>query len=370
MRLMFAARAIDRMAGGVERMIIALMNAMVDRGHQVALFTWDQAGAEAFYPMSPAISWHRLDMGDPDLRAGPGLMLRRAGAIRAVVRQHRPQAIVCFQHGPFLALRLYTLNLGIPLVVAERNAPTRFDHSREGRHRSLIFQTLRLARRIAVQLESYRELYPAFLHDRIVAIPNPVFPVAARARPDQPGADGRYHLLSVGRLGYQKNYQVLLRAFALVAPRFPGWCLTIVGEGEDRQALERLVRQYDLADRVSLPGVSADIAARYTAAQAFCLPSRWEGFPNALAEAMAHGLPSVGYAGCAGVRDLIVDGRTGLLAPGNDDGASLAEALASVMGDPAQRATMGAAASRSVSAFAPDKIFDMWQQLFAEAARR
>ena len=370
MRLMFAARMIDHMAGGVERMIITIMNAMVARGHEVDLFTWDLRGAEAFYPMAPDITWHRLDMGSPSVKASKKLMWGRARTIRSLVCQRRPQVIVSFQDGPFLALRAYTLGLGIPVVAAERNAPTRFDHTSAGRHQRLIFQGLRSAARIAIQCESYRALYPAFLRERIACVPNPVLPAVWRARPDTPNPDGRFRLLSVGRLCYQKNYSMLVEAFAQLAPAFPDWDLVIVGDGEDRARLESLVTERGLERRVTLPGVSASIAKWYASAQLFCLPSRWEGFPNALAEALAHGLSAVGFAGCAGVRDLIVDGSNGLLADGNGDAASLTVALTTLMGDPALRASMGLMAVDSVRQFDPPTIFSRWEQILSEAAHR
>jgi GalNAc-alpha-(1->4)-GalNAc-alpha-(1->3)-diNAcBac-PP-undecaprenol alpha-1,4-N-acetyl-D-galactosaminyltransferase len=365
---MFAARMIDRMAGGVERMIITIMNAMVARGHEVDLFTWDLRGAEAFYPIAPNITWHQLDMGSPSIKASTKLMWGRARAVRDLVRQRRPQVLICFQDGPFFAMRAYTLGLGIPVLAAERNAPSRFDHTSAGRHRRLCFQGLRFAARIAIQCESYRSLYPAFLRDRIACIPNPVQPAVLHAQPETCNPGGRFRLLSVGRLGYQKNYGVLIEAFAQLAPAFPDWDLLILGDGEDRAWLESLVAERGLERRVMLPGVSTSVAKWYASTQLFCLPSLWEGFPNALAEAFAHGLPAVGFADCAGVRDLIVHGSNGLLADGNGDVASLTGALALLMSDSALRASMSPAAVDSVRQFNPQNIFSRWEQLFSEIA--
>ena len=68
-----------------------------------------------------------------------------------------------------------------------------------------------------------------------------------------------------------------------------------------------------------MEGAVTDVAAEYAAADLFCLPSRWEGFPNTVAEALAHGLPAVAYEGCAGTGDLVEPGENGLLAAGNGD---------------------------------------------------
>lgn len=346
-------------------MIITIMNEMAARGHEASLFSWDRANAEAFYPIADGVSWHRLDMGDPGRKAGVRMVAARAVAVRRLVRETEPDIITCFQGGPFRAMQLFTLGLGIPLVAAERTAPTLYEHAGSARAKFIEHQAFRFAKRITIQFERYRDLYPAHLRRRMVAIPNPVAPAVAHANPEAPGPDGRYRLLSVGRLSYQKNYEVLLSAFAELAPRFPDWDLRVVGEGEDRMALEaKLATMPTLRDRVDMPGATTNVSAEYAAAQLFCLPARWEGFPNALAEGLAHGLPSVGFSGCAGVPDLITDGVTGGLAAGNNDAASLAGALAPLMEDHAERARMGRAAVQSVVPYKPEAIFDLWEQMF------
>jgi len=367
MKLLFVARAIDRMAGGVERMVISIMSAMAERGHDVCLFSWDKAGATSFYPIASNLAWRRLDMGDPLSRASLRQITARLPVVREFVRSLRPDVIVCFQGGPFRAMGLYTAGLGIPLVAAERAAPTVYDHANSRWRRFIEHQALRFAKRITVQFDRYRDLYPAHLRRRMVTIPNPVPEARLLAKPDLGAGGGRYRLLSVGRLSYQKNYRALIDAFAMLAPRFPDWDLRIVGEGEDRDALgARLSQLPGAAGRIALPGATADVDREYAAAHLFCLPSRWEGFPNALAEALAHGLPAVGFDGCTGVSDLIDAGRTGGLAAGNGDAAALAEALAPLMADAGQRVRLGRAAVVSVAGYRPQATFDLWEEMLRE----
>ena len=353
------------MVGGVQRAITTVMNGMVARGHDVDLLTWDQADAEAFFPISADIRWHRLDLGDTANRASMRVRLRRARAVRKVIRESRPQLIIGFRGAQFLVVRLYSLGLGVPAIAAERSSPSRFEHMRGGsRWRLIEFNGMRLAKRIVIQLESYRSQYPAFLRHKLVVIPNPVFPAAHHATPDRPDSQGRFRILSVGRLSYQKNYESLIRAFGRISERFPSWDLVILGEGEQRPELERLGRRTGLAGRVRLPGAKADVSQWYRDAHLFCLSSRHEGFPNALAEAQAHGLPAVGFAGCTGVNELIEDGKTGLLVQGNGDVQGLSKALASLMSRHAERAEMGASGRKAMEAFSPDTVMDAWERLF------
>jgi glycosyltransferase involved in cell wall biosynthesis len=362
MRLLFVARSIDRMAGGVERMVISIMNAMIARGHEVSLFTWDMSEAISFYPMAPGIRWFRLNMGEPQIKAGFRLVLARLSIVRRMVKEFKPDVIVCFQGGSFLAMQLYTAGLKIPLIAAERTAPTLYDHAGTPRQRFIEHQMFRFATRIAVQFERYFDYYPSYLRSLLVTIPNPVAEADVKAQPAVPNENGRWLLLSVGRLGYQKNYSVLIEAFASIATRFRDWDLRIVGSGEERPALEALIAaRSDIANRVSLPGVTTDIHKEYVAAHLFCLPSRWEGFPNALAEALAHGVPAVGFANCAGVADLVRADLNGILAPGNGDPKALAGALAAVMADPALRARLGVGAVESVASYRPDDMVNLWE---------
>ena len=367
MKLLLVCRAFNNVAGGVERMGTALMNEMCRRGHEVSLLTWDRSEAEAFYKFDERIAWHCLDIGDYMKKAGWGLRLKRARWVRRFVKKLKPDVILAFQHGTFLSTRLFTYGLGIPTIAAERNAPSRFEHLQAGRYRNLIFQTFRLAQRITIQCESYRNEYPAYLRSRIVTIPNPVFPAQSHARPQ--GEPGKQKiLLSAGRLDDQKNYFVLIRTFAGLCKEFPEWRLIIAGEGEDRQQLEAIIAEHGLSDKVNLIGAVTDVASLYCESHLFCLPSRWEGFPNALAEALSHGLPGVGFAGCAGVRDLIQAGENGLLAEGNGNMESLAGCLRTLMADDEKRVRMGEAGIRSMKAYNPEQIFDTWEKFLKETA--
>jgi glycosyltransferase involved in cell wall biosynthesis len=369
MKILFVSRLFEGVSGGVERMAIVMMNELASRGHEVELLSWDRRGATTHYPLAPAIRWHQLDMGDANARAGWGLRLRRQWAIRRLLERSRPDAVIAFQHGPFLTVATAALGLRIPLVAAERNAPQRFDHLKAGKRRSLIFQTFRLATLITVQMEEYVAGYPGYLRSRIVSIPNPVQPASRLASPcGKPGQEMR--LLTVGRLSYQKNQTVLIEAFAILASRFPEWRLVLVGTGEDEARLRALVARLGLADRVEFTGAVKDVESQYARSHAFCLSSRWEGFPNALAEAMAHGLPVVGYAGCAGTGHLIRHGETGLLAAGNGAVDALATTLAVVLEDAGLRERMGRAAAAAMALYSPAAVFDRWEGLFRAAAGR
>ena len=366
-RILIVTRMLHDVAGGVERSAITLLNRFAAQGHEVALLTWDQADAVPYYELSRQVAWHRLDMGDPMRRAGFRLRLRRLARIRQRIhRAIQSDVVIAFQHGPFLTVALALLGTGRAVIAAERNAPDRLDHLRAGRRRWLLFQSFRLADRITVQFEQYRRSYPAYLRKRIRVVPNVVDPPAGHADPR--GRDHRRVLLSVGRIAYQKNPHCLVRAFAEIAGAHPDWVLRLVGSGEDRTEIDQLISDLNLGGRVELPGTTRDVGREYRNAQLFALASRWEGFPNAIAEALAHGLPVVGFEGCAGVGQLVETGRTGLLAAGNGDHSTLAHALDRLMGDPELRVRYGEAARAVVAHYSPAEVVACWERVAGELA--
>lgn len=356
------------MAGGVERMASALMNEMTARGHTVSLMSLDHLDAISFYPLDKNISWHKINVGNPARKATIGEMIKRALRVRSIVREVDPDIIIGFQDGPYLSTRVYTLGMSYPIILAERNAPSRYHFIKSGKHRHFIFQTYRFAKRITIQCESYRNDYPAYLHSKIVTIPNPVFPVDPLLIHPKP-SKGRKILLSVGRLEFQKNYSVLLHAFAQIAAKAPEWDLRIIGEGSERKTLENLARDLGIENRIQMPGTKTQLAEEYTQASLFCLPSRWEGFPNSLAEALSYGVPAVGFATCAGVNDLIQHKKNGILAQGNENPTSLAQAFETLLNDPQTLQNMGKFAFESVKVYKPEHIYDLWETFFEEAIR-
>jgi len=365
MKLLFSARAIDNMAGGVERMIIALMNAMVERGHDVQLLTFDKSNSKSFYKMSEKIEWHMLNLGDTSRKATNIMRLKRVMKTRDIIKTFSPDVIIGFQDGPFMALRASTIGLGFPVIAAERNAPTRFDHTSSSKKKKMLtFNAFRFAKAVTVQFEAYRDLYPPYLHKKIRHIPNPVSKAPDLAEPSKANQDGRYQLLSVGRLSYQKNYGSLIKAFSKLAHKFPDWDLVIYGDGEEKEELLELINDKELGNRIRLPGKTKTPSSAYCSSNLFCMPSRWEGFPNAVAESLSHGLPVVGFKGCAGVSHLIDDGKYGYLAEGNGNFETLSLELEKLMSDASLRDNMGKNGYEAMQQFRPEKVMDQWEQLF------
>lgn len=355
------------MAGGLEKQASFIMNEMVRRGHEVHLLTWDEKDAVSFYPLSRSIQWTKMGIGDYHKKAGLLVRLRRLRFIRKFVQNENPDVAIGFQYGAFLTTKTACLGLQLPLIQAERNSVSLMNHTSTGKKKTRIFQSMRLANRITVQFSSYIVDYPSYLRSKIEVIPNPVFPASTYAKPCK-SDNGQFFLLAVGRLSYQKNFEALIESFYNLAREYPDWRLVIAGEGENRSNIERLIHNRNLSNRVSLLGAIKHMPELYTSCHLLCLPSRWEGFPNVIAEGLAHGLPCIGYSDCAGMGNLIVDGQTGMLAQGNGNIETLTISLKVLMNDHQLRERMGRNAIDSMKKYESKKIFDKWERLFEEMA--
>jgi glycosyltransferase involved in cell wall biosynthesis len=169
-------------------------------------------------------------------------------------------------------------------------------------------------------------------------------------------------VVTVGRLTYQKGFDLLLGTFRIVADRHPDWSLHIYGSGDWHDRLAGQIHQSGLDGTVTLKGFSRSLPHELAGASIFAMSSRYEGFSLALVEAMAVGLPPVAFACPQGPIEIIDDGVDGLLVPPQDTNA-LASAICSLIENPGLRAELAAAARRSVQRYAPGAVDARWEQL-------
>jgi glycosyltransferase involved in cell wall biosynthesis len=351
--------------GGAERMMARLVSYLADR-HEIMLMTWEAPGVLPFYPVPPGVKLLRADLFGTRGRSRLGGIAGRVAAVRRQIRSFRPSVVLSFMDAMNIVALVASFGLHIPVVVSERDDPRHHDI---GCFKTIMRRLLYpRSRCLVVQTKRIADYFSSQLGNKISVVANPVVIPDAMARPKQPGADGRFRIVAAGRLTYQKAFDGLIEAFAALTTRFPHWDLIIFGEGEDRESLEQGIRDRQLEGRVRLPGVQGNLADELAAAHIMAFPSRYEGFPNVLAEGLAAGLPAVGYAEVSGVEDLILDGVTGLLVSPPQDRSAFAQALAQLMADANLREKMGAAARRHVVQWAPDRILPLWEEVLTNAA--
>jgi glycosyltransferase involved in cell wall biosynthesis len=317
--------------GGAERVFVTLANAFERRGLPVDLVVATRTGS-----LSREVA--------------PGVNLVVLGGSRAIaslaplvryLRRTRPAAILSTMIDMNLLVMAATLLVRPPVVVL-RETTTASVHAREGGGlTNAVMAGLRRwayrradhvvspSRGVADDLERIYRIGASM----IVMIPNPVDIEQLRrlaGDPDRPVAfvDSSAPLIvAVGRLSQEKDYPTLIAAFARVRRGSPARLL-ILGEGDERPALERLVDQLGLRDEVRMPGFLDNPFAYMSDASVFVLSSRYEGLPNSLLQAVAVGVPVVATDCPSGPREILEDGRWGRLVPVGD-----VEGMAAAIGD-------------------------------------
>jgi glycosyltransferase involved in cell wall biosynthesis len=352
--------------GGAER-TMSYLAAHWAQHHVVSLLTLESPDTPSFYPLPQSV--RHIRMGKLGGRGTERLwrVLSRPELMRRQVRHLAPDVVISFMDTMNITVLIGCLGLGIPIVVSERNDPSlhRIGLAKE-MARDRIYP---LARFLVVQTRRIASYFSPSLRPKMRIIANPIPTAPMPARPDIPNAEGRKRIIGVGRLAAHKGFDRLIDAFALIAGDRPDWDLVLIGEGPERPALEGRIRRCGLEGRTRLTGVVTDVSRELAASHLMAFPSRYEGFPNALAEGLAAGLPAIAHAGVSGVEELIVDGKTGLLVDPRQGSGPLAAALSALMDDTRRRRELGDAARNHVVQWAPNHIFGLWEAVLAEAVR-
>lgn len=354
MRVAFVLAALD--AGGAERVVDLLSRAVLARGWEVTVITFDRPTDRIFHRYEERVRFRRLAL--PNAARGPArllLMIRRVRALRQLLRAERFDVAVSFLTKINVLALLARIGTTTPMIVSERNNPLR--QRSNAVWRILLDRLYPTAAAIVMQTEGSKRCLPPEQRARALVIPNPVPAPPAQSRSPAPPT-----IVAVGRLNEQKGFDLLLSAFAAIAGELPDWRLMIFGEGPERAALASRIDRLGLAGRASLPGLSTAPAGWIAACDIFVSSSRYEGFPNALAEAMRAGLPAVAFDCDFGPADLITDDVDGLLVP-PENVPALAAALLRLATDKALCDRLGASAAAGTARFDSLHIDGAWIDL-------
>lgn len=358
MKILFLVSSMH--GGGAERVAATLANAWVRRGDEVTLVSCYSGRGRCDQQLDPQVRLWWL----ADRMRGPRWLrpLTKLRALRQLVREVQPDRVLSFLTNVNVMVLLATRGLRVPVVVSERTDPLYGAGDLEGSLRLLRRLTYRWAHRVVVQTQQS----VAHLHAvasgvaRVAVIPNPLPDGMPAVRAHEP--DGaRLALAALGRFDPVKQFDRLIEVFAALAPDFPRWDLWIWGDGPQRAVCQQRVQALGMGERIHLPGFSRTPWEDLGRVQGFVLNSRVEGFPNALLEAMALGLPCVATDCPCGPADLTRQGQDGHLVALGDE-AALATALRELMqASPQARERQGRAAAESVrSRYGLPTIMQCW----------
>lgn len=308
--------------GGVEKMVLNLIRALDALGVSVDLLAIRASGIEGV-TLPPSVRLVDLGVGHTSLAVLPlALYLRRHRpvavlaakdrAIRAMVRARALARVDCRVVG----------RLGTNLSAALAHKPRWMQRLRLDPMRSIYRKVDHVVCVSAGVLADTHAITGLDAH-RLSVIRNPVvtpeLESLARQRPAHPWYEdgGVPVVIGVGRLTAQKDFATLIRAFAILTQKMDAR-LVILGEGREREDLQRLVADSGLSAKVSLPGFDSNPYPWIAHARLFALSSAWEGSPNVLTEAMALGVACVATDCPSGPREILDHGRLGELVPVGD----------------------------------------------------
>lgn len=368
LNIVFAIKALGNQGGGAERVLVEVASGLARRGHTVTLISSDPEGQASYYRLDETVKRINLGIGNVTGKSSLSDVVRRMASFRRAVTGVRPDVVVAFMHSTYLPAGISLIGTGIPMIASEHISPEHYQSRRL--ERMLLQLTPLLAAKITVVTHQILLSFGWWLRRRMTVVSNPVSVTAGKRSPELDADPERPRiLLSVGRLAPQKNQQCLIAAFAKVSRDFPSWKLRILGEGELRGALEAQVRELGLTDKVEMPGAVSDVGREYRRADLFVLPSTYESFGLATAEALLHGLPAVGFADCPGTNTLIRNNENGMLVDGANRTEALAAAVGELMANPQELQRLAGASTEWLeSLFDINSVLDCWERLIQDVA--
>lgn len=369
-RIMIYCPAVTRIRGGAERIAVRLANYLQGRSYEVLVFSSGHpSGSEVpVYEVSPGVIVRNVNVKD-------------AHDVEKLVRAFSPDAALILASGPAtLNVSLALLRSEVPYMMSERASPIEsLNNYWKNFTAEDYFSAYDAASIISVQFGSFRTAFPENMQSKIIVLPNPIeIPETARSPRENT-------IICVGRIWFeQKRQDVLLEAFAKVAKEFPEWKVKFYGTsyGDNGETLRQRAQELNLRDRVEIHDSTPNISDEMKRAKITVMPSAFEGFPNALAEALALGIPAIGFKSCPGVNELIEDEANGLLVPDDDllsiltssrrDRAKqfansqlsdrLSQALRRMMADESFRNSASEMAAQRIKVFEDSKVLQTWKE--------
>lgn len=312
--------------GGVERVALGLATEWQQAGHQVTVVL-GRSGSTSLCSAPPLDYW-QIPTRLPTASWETPWMVH---CLFSYLLRHRSDVLFCPGNTYAIVAAAMKLLLGEhapPVVLKVSNALHRPDMPpiiQRGYANWLRIQGALFDRLVGLSEPMQREICDTTLAspDRVSVIANPVITRKRLSRlakvERRPASVWQTRYLAAGRLVPQKNFSMLLRAFARAAR--PHDTLTIVGEGPERDSLERLAENLGIATQIQFPGHLPSIDPLIEEADVFVLSSDYEGLPGVVVEAMAAGLPILATDCCVSMSCLLDQGRTGIVVERGDEHA-------------------------------------------------
>lgn len=298
--------------GGAERVVSVWASALAEKGYPVSVIVYARVGNE--YPIDARVNVHPIASSTEACNAMS--MVKRLQLFRNALKKLKPSVIISFLPVIQVYISLAAIGLRIPRIETIRNNPWKIDLMKT-KFAKLWLRCFRGCRALILQSEDQRPFFHPSVQKKAVVIPNPINSLYIENQKAEYNATS-HKIVAAGRLSAQKNYKTMIDAIKIVAQEYDDVSLDIYGIGEQEEYLRSYVKDQNLEGVVSFMGRSNELYRIYQSADVYVMSSDYEGMPNALAEAMAIGLPCISTDCKTGPRDLIDDGENGYLIPCGD----------------------------------------------------
>lgn len=357
--------------GGAERVAVDLSAYWQRLGYRVSLVTQMPSNTD-IYTVPEGVERHVMGTARD---SGGGLQgaianWRRVRRLRKLIKKLKPDCVLGMMTTASVLAVMAAKGLGCRVIVSEHTHPP-IQKLPESWQKMRRWAYPRAHAVVALTQGTARWLRDHVPGSRVVVIPNAVRWPLQEQEPVVPVPDKgeRLRLLAVGRLHPVKGFDLLIQAFAMVASYFPDWDLVIVGEGEERAALQKQIETAALQKRVQLVGRVGNIKDWYEQSDMYVLSSRSEGLSNTLLEAMASGLAVVAMDCDTGPREIIRDNIDGILVNPPEDADALAAHLSDLMARPLKRAALARRAVDVRDRFSVPIVMAQWERLLPRVGR-
>jgi glycosyltransferase involved in cell wall biosynthesis len=356
--------------GGAERSVALLSKGFLKENYKVTIVTLNRAAADSF-ALPDSIDRRSLDLAKDSRSSIHGFWnnCQRLVAMRKAIQATQPDVVISSMSQTNVLTTIALLHTNYAVVLMEHSDPAINTPQRTWRQlRRVVYPWAAMLVSVNHGINDYFKWLPA---SKKAVIANPVSTSETEISQNQivPSLDPhKKRIVAMGRLIHVKGFDRLLLAFAKLAKKHPDWEVIIMGEGELRSDLSGLIQRLDLTDRVRLVGFVKSPFVVLQGAQLFVLPSRSEGFPYALLEAMSCGVPAVAMNCTSGPREIIRDGIDGFLVPDGDI-EGLASAMDRLMTDANERQRLAARAPEVLERFKSEKIIAQWEALFMKLSQ-
>ncbi|MDD4689307.1 MAG: glycosyltransferase [Eubacteriales bacterium] len=344
--------------GGAERVMCNFANFLVGENHDVEMLP--MSDDEKTYPLDSRVKVCPLIRNNERKNKIIDAIIRLYRLNEYMKRRTDRDAYVVMLPITTIMMLMLRGSTKAKIIASERVDPNCYPKMQK----ILLKKLAKRADGYVFQTEEIRNWYgDKVTDDKASIIPNAINPDFIR--PAYSG-ERKKNIVSVGRLNRQKNFTMLISAFAKVSKDFPEHTLTIYGKGAQKESLIKHATELGIVDKVLFPGQVSNIAEVIQDSQMFVLSSDYEGMPNALMEAMALGLPCVSTdCGGGGARALINDGVNGILVPIGDTEA-LTNGIKRVLEDKEFAEKISKNASEIQQKLAPQVIYGRWERFIQD----